>query len=249
MFFRKPIPTSYEKDFVLSDRILPLRVSANARAKRLTLRIATGGKALRVTTPLTTTKGEVDRFLERYRGWIEARLAKLPAPSEQQMLRAGAKIPIFGVPHLIVHREGRGLTEIINIAAQEPPQLVVYGAFEHLPRRISAFLKKQAELAIAPLVAKHAAQIGRHPIAIRYKDTKSRWGSCSHDGQLSFSWRIAMAPFGVVDYLVAHEVAHLIEMNHGRQFWALCETLCPKYKTYQSWLKRNGQILHAIDFH
>lgn len=249
MFFRKSQPANYETEIVLSDRTLPLHISANTRATRLTLRIATGGKAVRVTTPPATPRAEVERFIERYKGWIEVRIAKLPAPSSGQMLKAGAQIPILGVAHLIVHVAARGLTEIKTFDDGQQPQLIVYGDSQHLPRRICDFLKKQAENTIAPLVANYANEVGRKPIILRYKDTKSRWGSCSYDGQLSFSWRIIMAPQGVVEYLVAHEVSHLIEMNHGPKFWALCAKLCPKYKQYQAWLKRNGQALHAIDFH
>ena len=130
----------------------------------------------------------------------------------------------------------------------EEPQLVVHGDLAHLPRRLAAFLKKQAAQTIAPMVERHASAVGRMPKSIRYKDTISRWGSCSAEGHLSFSWRIVMAPRGVIYYLFAHEVAHLIEMNHGPGFWRLCEKLCPETRRYKAWLKRNGQALHAIDF-
>ncbi len=80
------------------------------------------------------------------------------------------------------------------------------------------------------------------------KDTRSRWGSCSYEGNLSFSWRIVMAPPLVIDYLAAHEVAHLKEMNHGPDFWALCRKLCPQMDEAKGWLKRHGSMLHAIDF-
>ncbi|MHC5306190.1 M48 family metallopeptidase [Bartonella sp. LJL80] len=253
MFFlsrKTSVPTtrSYEQDFTLSDRILPLRVSESQRAKRLTLRIETGGKALRVTTPPATKAAEVMRFVERHRGWIESRIARLPPPQDTPMLKAGAFLPIFGIPHEIVHKDGRGTAEIVAETQDRPAHIIVYGDAAHLPRRLSAALIKQAEQTIAPLVAKHAATVGRKPVSIRYKDTKSRWGSCSADGHLSFSWRIIMAPKGVINYLVAHETAHLIEMNHSPRFWALCEKLCPESKRYQAWLKRNGQALHAIDF-
>jgi predicted metal-dependent hydrolase len=128
------------------------------------------------------------------------------------------------------------------------PALIVHGDRAHLPRRIADFLKREARRDIEPLVAKHAAAAGRKAKAIRYKDTTSRWGSCSSDGNLSFSWRIMMAPPAVIDYLVAHEVAHLKEMNHGPKFWKLCRTLCPRTDEAKAWLKRNGSALHAIGF-
>ena len=90
--------------------------------------------------------------------------------------------------------------------------------------------------------------MGRKAKAIRFKDTSSRWGSCTADGSLSFSWRIMMAPPPVIDYLVAHEVAHLREMNHGPRFWKLCKELCTDTERCKAWLKRNGSALQAISF-
>jgi len=97
-------------------------------------------------------------------------------------------------------------------------------------------------------VALHAKTVGKPVKSMTLKDTRSRWGSCSWDGKLSFSWRIVMAPPIVIDYLAAHEVAHLREMNHGPAFWALCRKLCPEMDEAKAWLKRHGSALHAIDF-
>jgi len=253
MFFSRPanrIPSnqSLVLTFALSDRNLPLTICENNRAKRLTLRIEAGGKGIKVTVPPATDKSEVMRFVERYRGWIESRVQRLPPPQETPMLRAGASIPIFGIPHEIIHSEGRGTVEIHTDQTSKMGKIIVYGEKAHLPRRISDALKKLAERTIAPLVTEYSTIVGRKPISIRYKDTKSRWGSCSAEGNLSFSWRIIMAPHSVIRYLVAHETAHLIEMNHSARFWALCEKLCPDTKRCRAWLKRNGQALHAIEF-
>jgi predicted metal-dependent hydrolase len=98
------------------------------------------------------------------------------------------------------------------------------------------------------MVARHCEAAGRRAKAIRFRDTTSRWGSCTSDGVLSFSWRIMMAPTPVINYLVAHEVAHLREMNHGPKFWKLCEELCPDTERCKAWLKRNGGALQAIVF-
>jgi predicted metal-dependent hydrolase len=189
-------------------------------------------------------QGEVDRFLDHHRGWLEERLKKLPDRPE---LRPGVKLPLRGVPHLIVHEPARrGTVEIGGVDGV--PALIVHGDRRHLPRRLADFLKREAKAEIAALVARHTATIGRRAKAIRYKDTVSRWGSCTAEGTLSFSWRIMMAPPAVIDYLVAHEVAHLREMNHGPRFWALCRELCPRTDEARAWLKRNGQALQAIGF-
>ncbi|PYE86367.1 M48 family metallopeptidase [Phyllobacterium leguminum] len=232
------------RDYRVAGRTLPLRVVENPRATRLTLRIEAGGKGLRVTIPPGLPAREVDRFLSRHEGWIETRIARLP---DRALVRPGIKIPIRGVPHLIVHEPGRGTVEAID-GEDGARTLVVHGDRLHLPRRIADFLKREAQREMEVLVARHTASVGRRAKAIRHKDTKSRWGSCTSDGVLSFSWRIVMAPPPVINYLVAHEVAHLIEMNHGPKFWKLCLELCPDTDRCKAWLKRNGSALQAIDF-
>ncbi|WP_048647157.1 M48 family metallopeptidase [Nitratireductor soli] len=229
----------------VAGRELPLRIVENARAKRLTLRIEPGGKGLRVTVPRGLSRSrEVDEFLARHAGWLEERLKKLP---ERPLVRPGIKVPVRGVPHLIVHEPGgRGAAD--TAMRDGAPVLVVRGDIRHLPRRVSDFLKREAKRDIEALVAKHTVALGKRARAIRFRDTKSRWGSCTSDGVLSFSWRIMMAPPPVIDYLVAHEVAHLKEMNHGARFWKVCRELCPETDRCKDWLKRNGTALQAIGF-
>lgn len=166
---------------------------------------------------------------------------------DQAALEPGMKVPIRGVPHRIVLvAKKRGVTH--QGRDESGPILLVYGDGQYVGRRVADFLKKQAKADIEPLAAKHAKAIGKRIRSIRFKDTKSRWGSCSEDGNLSFSWRIMMAPTAVIDYLVAHEVAHLKEMNHSVRFWEVCEQLCPKTAACKGWLRRNGTKLQAIPF-
>jgi predicted metal-dependent hydrolase len=248
MFFMKrpaarPAPPRAEV-YAVEGRTLPLKIVEHARATRLTLRLDSAAGGLRVTVPPGVRPAEVDRFLARHQGWIAARLAKLP---DRPKIRPGVRIPLKGVPHLIAHEPGRRGT-VVRAEASEGPMLVVHGERVHLPRRLSDFLKKEARGHIEPLAHRHADAIGRKIKMIRFKDTRSRWGSCTADGVLSFSWRIAMAPPAVIDYLVAHEVAHLAEMNHGPQFWKLCKELCPDTPRCKDWLKRNGAALQAMEF-
>jgi len=241
---KKSAPQPLIRDHEVAGRTLPLRIVENDRATRLTLRIASGGTGLRVTVPRGISGREIDRFLERNRGWLEQRLAKLP---DQPQVRPGIKVPLRGVPHLIVHEPGkRGMAETGH--TDDGPVLIVHGDRRFLQRRVADFLKREAKREIEALVAKHTAAVGRRAKSVRFKDTSSRWGSCTSDGALSFSWRIAMAPGTVIDYLVAHEVAHLIEMNHGPRFWKLCRELCPRTDEAKAWLKRNGPALQAIGF-
>lgn len=245
---RKPEPRRpaepLERLHEVGGRTLPLRIVENARARRLTLRIDAGGQGLRVTVPPGIPAREVDRFIDRHQGWLEARIAKVP---DRPQVRPGVKIPVRGVPHLIVHEaDKRGSVTVAEVDGA--PALIVHGERTHLARRVADFLKREAKKDIEALVAKHTAAVGRKAKAIRFKDTTSRWGSCTSDGSLSFSWRIMMARPTVIDYLVAHEVAHLKEMNHGPKFWALCRELCPRTDEARAWLKKNGAALQAIQF-
>ena len=145
--------------------------------------------------------------------------------------------------------------DILQLHGSETPERVlnvkaVYGlpVMKALSVRDADDLKKEARLELDRLVAVHAGRVGKRVKSLTLRDTRSRWGSCSADGALSFSWRIAMAPPRVIDYLAAHEVAHLREMNHSPAFWTLCEQLCPGMEDAKRWLKRNGSLLHAVDF-
>jgi len=247
-FFRnltKPKPKPVvEREHCVAGRTLPLKIVESARARRLTLRIDSGGQGLRVTVPPGLRRGEIEKFLDRHQDWLEQRLAKVPT---RPQVRPGIKIPVRGVPHRIVHEPERRGT--VTLSSDERGRLmIVHGERVHLPRRIADFLKREAKREIEKLVTKHTATIGKRAKAIRFKDTSSRWGSCTSDGNLSFSWRIMMAPSPVINYLVAHEVAHLKEMNHGPKFWKLCEQLCPDTERCKDWLKRNGGALQAIVF-
>ncbi len=241
----KTPPAPVKRALDVAGRVLPLTIRQHARATRMTLRIEPGGRALNLTIPTCLHEREVNAFLDRHQGWLLTKLARFS--KDNTTLAEGGVISIRGVAHRI-ERTGklRGLTEAIDIDGGKV--LRVSGAQEHLSRRIADFLKKEARCDLEILVARHAASVRRKVKSLSLKDTRSRWGSCSFDGNLSFSWRIVMAPPSVIDYLAAHEVAHLREMNHGPDFWALCEELCPHMEEAKRWLKRNGTLLHAIDF-
>ncbi|RVK55135.1 M48 family peptidase [Sinorhizobium meliloti] len=237
-------PLDVIRDIEVAGKVLPLTIRQNARATRMTLRIEPGGRALKLTVPEGLPEREVSAFLIRHQGWLMTKLARFSGESE---LEDGGTILVRGAAHRI-ERTGRlrGLTEALVI--DDEAVLRVGGAEEHLRRRIADYLKKEARSELERLVAVYAGRTGRRARSLSLKDTRSRWGSCSAEGDLSFSWRIAMAPPKVIAYLAAHEVAHLQEMNHGPRFWALCESLCPETKDAKHWLKRNGTMLHAIDF-
>ncbi|MBP0616334.1 M48 family metallopeptidase [Jiella mangrovi] len=232
---------------------LPLTVRQNPRAKRMIMRIAPGGGALVVTVPRGMSNRKVREFLDRHRGWVEERVSRAP---DRVVIAPGAIIPIRGEPTLLTHRGGRQVTRLEPHADDAPSgeiaapgvrqQLLVGGAPEHFSRRVLDYLRREARRDLEAAVKIHAAAVALEPRAITIKDTTSRWGSCTADRRLAFSWRIIMAPPAVLDYLAAHEVAHFREMNHGPKFWALCHKLCPETEAGKLWLKRNGSGLHAV---
>lgn len=237
-------PSPETREVEVNGRAVPLTIRRNAQATRLTLRIEPGGRALRMTVPTGLPEREIRDFLDRHNAWLMTKLARFASRGE---LADGHHIAVRGVAHRIEETGRlRGLTEAVVVDGE--PVLRVSGLSEHVPRRICDFLKREARKDLDDRVAVHARAVGRTVRSMTLKDTRSRWGSCSADGALSFSWRIVMAPPFVLDYLAAHEVAHLREMNHGPAFWSLCETLCPQVEQARRWLKRNGTMLHAIDF-
>ncbi|MGR9170196.1 M48 family metallopeptidase [Rhizobium sp. KDH_Rht_773_N] len=240
---KKPSPPE-KRTLDVAGRPMPLTIKQHDRATRITLRIEPGGRALKMTVPKGLAAREVNAFLDRHQGWLLTKLAKF---STDTGLRDGGEILFRGVRHRIEHTGSlRGLTEAVVVDGK--PVLRVSGMPEHIGRRIATFLKKEARADLERLSRLHAGSIKAPIRSISMKDTRSRWGSCSSEGNLSFSWRIVMAPPSVIDYLAAHEVAHLKEMNHGPHFWALCKRLCPHMEEAKSWLKRHGSQLHAIDF-
>lgn len=237
-------PETTRRAHWVGERALPLTIRENGRATRITLRIDPGGRGLSLTVPLGLRKGEIEDFLDRHQGWLATRLSHF---ADENTLRDGGTLSLRGVDHRIEHTGSvRGITEVVQ--TPDGPVLRVSGLEGHMGRRLAAYLKKEARKDLESLVAVHAAAIRSPVVSITMKDTRSRWGSCSWDGRLAFSWRIVMAPPLIIDYLAAHEVAHLKEMNHGPEFWALCRQLCPHTEEARKWLKQNGSQLHTIDF-
>ena len=225
----------------IGGRALPVAVVRNRRARRLILRIDDATGLPVVTLPTRTSLAQGERFLNGQLAWIEARLARR-APSAP--FRSGGVFPLRGTPCRIEHRDGRG---VVSLALEGEGSLVsIPGAEEFLARRLLDWLKREARHDIESAVAQYAGALAKSPKSIRVGDAKSRWGSCSASGVLTFSWRLVLAPPHVLDYLAAHEAAHLAEMNHSSKFWALVERLYPEHRKARAWLRAHGAKLHAI---
>jgi predicted metal-dependent hydrolase len=155
----------------------------------------------------------------------------------------GATIPLRGEPHRIVHRHGMRGTVWTEIEGDER-LLCVAGELPHLARRVGDFLKREARCDLEAAGRKYCAELGVTARRVTVRDQASRWGSCSTGGMLSFSWRLIFAPPYVLDYLAAHEVAHLVEMNHSPRFWRLVGRICPDVQRAKAWLDAHGTDLH-----
>lgn len=225
----------------VQQRDITIKLRHNNRAKRLILRLdPLSGQAI-VTVPPKVSEHKVRSFLESNIGWIEAKQSELPQPL---ILQDGNQVPVRGIDHVIVHvGHQRGTVRLLE--EHEKRSLLVSGEEHHIQRRVIDWLKKEARSDLQQAVEHHAAYLNVKPAAIRIKDTKSRWGSCSSSRVLSFSWRVIMAPPFVLDYLAAHEVAHLREMNHSDRFWSLVKETCPDFEKGKAWLRLNGKHLHA----
>lgn len=215
-------------------------------ARRFTLRVRAASQDVLLTIPKRSALADAEQFAARNAAWIGARLRRLPPLVPFQN---GARIPILGVEHLIAHRpQARG---VIWLEANDPelaqpgePLLCVAGHEMHVARRVHDYLKRLAKKEIETRVHKHATALGKFPATITLRDTSSRWGSCSATGRLNFSWRLILAPEHVLDYLTAHEVAHLAHLDHSPKFWAVTRRLSPETDRAEAWLSAHGAGLY-----
>jgi predicted metal-dependent hydrolase len=218
---------------------VPLEFRRSPRARRISLKVDHARGRVVLTAPASVGRRHALDFLTRHEGWLTAHVAQLPPALP---FAHGATVPVMGVPHLIRNDSSR----LRGLPARADGTITVPGAPEHLTRRLTDYLKAEAKREIGSRAEAKAAALGRPVTAITLRDTRSRWGSCSGAGRLAFSWRLILAPEFVLDYVVAHEVAHLREMNHGVRFWRLCSSLTDTDpKAARAWLKRNGAALHA----
>lgn len=213
----------------------PLELRESARASRLTLRVDPGRGLIQVVVPAGLPESEVRRFVGRHDAWVRERLAALPPALP---FTDGARVPLLGIEHTVRHQPG-----LIGGTRAEAAAILVGGHAEHVARRVRDFLVAEARREITDRARDKAARLGARIAAVTLRDTRSRWGSCSSTGRLSFSWRLILAPEAVLDYVVAHEVAHLKELNHSPRFWSLCAALVPDVKGPRAWLKANGARL------
>lgn len=217
-----------------------VHLKRSARARRFSLRVSRLDGKVTLSMPLRAREGDAMAFLRGNEDWVRQTLSAMPASS----LRAvgfGAVIPVEGAELTLAPASGRGVRV-------EGSQLLVPGDPATMGARVSAWLKVLARDRLATASTRYAGMVGRRYTALALRDTRSRWGSCSPDGRLMYSWRLIMAPPAVLDYVAAHEVAHLVELNHSPAYWRVVTGICPDWKDHRAWLRAHGNTLHGVRF-
>ena len=216
---------------------IEVAVRQSTRAKRLSLRVSRLDGRVTLTVPKRARPHEAVAFLEERESWLRGHLSQI---RDMHMFRAGGTVPYAGRELPIV--VGRGKRALLTEDALHVPTDDAVGA------KAQALLKAKARDRLAQASDRYAAQSGKTYARLSLRDTRSRWGSCSSKGTLMYSWRLIMAPPAVLDYVAAHEVAHLTEMNHSPAFWAVVEQLYGDYIPPRRWLRENGDQLHRVQF-
>jgi len=228
----------------LDGREFRLRLRRSARARRISLSVdVRRGVVLVVPACASTTNALA--FARGKAAWIRDRLDALPP---RVPFAEGAKVPLLGVPYTVRLCCQRDLFDGLDAragVAVRRRSLFVSATPDEAADRLGVWLRARARQEIGTRVRRLAARGGRRATRLTVRDPRSRWGSCSARGALSFSWRLVLAPEPVLDYVIAHEVAHLAEMNHGSRFWALVHRLSGDAGPPRAWLRQNGEHLHA----
>ncbi len=218
---------------------IELTLRQSQRARRLSLRVSRLDGRVTMTLPRGASQREALAFAREKERWIRQNLALRPV--EIRPL-PGGEILFEGRIHRLVAAGGRvaRLSDgIIELPDRGP---------EKTGARLAVLFKHHARARLQAASETHARALGRDFGRITLRDTRSRWGSCSHQGNLMYSWRLVMAPPEVLDYVAAHEVAHLVEMNHSPAYWRVVSGLFPGHRAARAWLRDNGAMLHRYRF-
>jgi predicted metal-dependent hydrolase len=245
----------------------PVELRRSPRARRFSLKVSHTERAAILTLPSRGRVEDASAFLARHADWLTRQIERLPEPIP---FRSGAIMPLRGEFHRLEFaglERNRGVVWVSrNEATQTTPAvdwrrmgeygrmsslpcLCVNGEGAHAPRRLADWLRAEVKRDLTVCVETHAKTLGCAPKRISIRDQATRWGSCSTTGTLSFSWRLIFAPPFVLDYVAAHEVAHLREMNHGPRFWRLVRDAFPAMNEARAWLKTYGSDLHRFGMH
>jgi predicted metal-dependent hydrolase len=234
VLFRKKPSTRHEL-LKIDGQLVEVKVRLNPRARRMIVKVNPGTGEICITVRSQRGLPAALDFARGEKDWIARQLAKVPRPVS---LVPGISVPLRGIAHEI-RSAAKGPAPVWC----EDGVIWVRGETAHAPRRVLDFLKKEARETFETRALRHGEKLGVKPARITVRDTSSRWGSCSSARSLSFSWRLILAPDFVLDYVVAHEVAHIKQMNHSPRFWAEVKKLVTDIATPQRWLRAHGREL------
>ena len=216
---------------------IEVQIRRSVRARRFSLSVSRSDGRVRLSLPIWAAEAEALDFLQSREDWLRSHVAAAPVEKRPEI---GGMLPLGGTLRPILAGPGRaarfdgGVLRVPEGARAAP--------------RIKVLLIAMARERLGLAVAQHAAALGKPHGRITLRDPRSRWGSCTAQGNLMFSWRLIMAPPEILDYVAAHEVAHLVEMNHSDRFWALCTQLCPETRLHRRWLRAHGPELLSWRF-
>lgn len=220
----------------------------SVRARRLSLRVSRLDGRVTLTMPQKFAQKEALAFAYEKQDWLRIQLQKRP---DQVLISHGENVLLQGVLYQIVQGEGRKVTISGEARIENGPaplQIAVPGPQDRVAARLKGFLRQRARDELANASDHYAERLGIGYTRITMRDTRSRWGSCSSARALMYSWRLIMAPPEVLDYVAAHEVAHLAEMNHSDAFWNTVERIHGPYQEPRGWLRAHGETLHRFRF-
>jgi predicted metal-dependent hydrolase len=228
---------------LLDGHVVVVHVRESRRARTLRLVVARG-RPPEVVVPARSRRGAIDAFLHSHRGWLADKLAAQRALDQQPRVLPGRPgvVCVAGEPVPVVHEPaGRSRVEL------EGATLVVRGAPTDVDAAVDRWYRGEARRRLAEAVERYAPVLDVEVAAISVRDQRTRWGSCSRNGRLSFSWRLVLAPSPVLTYVVQHELCHLREFNHSPAFWRLVESIRPDWRDPVRWLREHGHELHTYN--
>ncbi|MCR9112540.1 MAG: M48 family metallopeptidase [Rhodobacteraceae bacterium] len=217
---------------------IEITLRRSPRARRISLRVSSLDGRVTLTLPRGVAERTALEFAHEKADWLRKQLGRQP---DTVQVRIGVDLPVEGQVLRVAPGTGRRIIDRDGVLHVPGPQ-------QTAARRLQGWLKTRARDRLAEASDRYAALLGRSYQRLTLRDTRSRWGSCSHDGGLMYSWRLILAPSEVLEYVAAHEVAHLAEMNHSPVFWAHVNGLYPDYAAPRRWLRENGAGLHRYRF-
>ena len=227
---------STDKMMLGGDPPVEVQLRRSARARRLSLRVSGLDGRVTLSMPRDLPERQARAFLDDKADWVRAHVGE---SKDLRVPKIGDTVPVEGRELPVVIAAGRPAISAVAVHVRKG---------RPVPAQVAALLKLRARDRLTERCDAHAAQLGRRFGRITLRDTRSRWGSCTSAGNLMFSWRLIMAPPEILDYVAAHEVAHLVHMNHSAAFWDVVARLYPDYRAKRGWLRENGASLHRVRF-